>query len=74
MGFLHSFETRSDGRPGLMIGSRVRWVDPGWPGSTKKKNNTMCINYHELDTKCKANVIDNPSVHFRLEYTVRIFT
>jgi len=37
MGFLHSFETRSDGRPGLIIGSRVRWVDPDWPGSTKKK-------------------------------------
>jgi len=25
----HSFETRPGSRPGLMIGSRVRWVDPG---------------------------------------------
>jgi hypothetical protein len=25
----HSFETRPGGRPGLMIGSRVRWVNPG---------------------------------------------
>ena len=29
----HSFETRPD----QVIGSWVRWVDPGWPGSTKKK-------------------------------------
>jgi hypothetical protein len=31
----HSFETQLDGRPGLMIRSRVRWVDPGQP---KKKS------------------------------------
>jgi hypothetical protein len=31
----HSFETRPGGRPGLMTGLRVRWVDPGQP---KKKN------------------------------------
>jgi len=28
----HSFETR----PGQVIGSRIRWVDSGWPGSTQK--------------------------------------
>ena len=32
---MHRFETQLDGRPGLMIGSRVRWVDPG----QSKKNN-----------------------------------
>jgi len=31
----HSFETQPGGRPGLMIESRVRWIDPGQP----KKNN-----------------------------------
>uniref|UniRef100_A0A2K1Z9V5 Uncharacterized protein n=1 Tax=Populus trichocarpa TaxID=3694 RepID=A0A2K1Z9V5_POPTR len=31
----HSFKTQPGDRPGLMIASRVRWVDPGQP----KKNN-----------------------------------
>jgi len=33
----HSFETRPGHRPGQVIESWVRWVDPGWPGSTNKK-------------------------------------
>jgi hypothetical protein len=37
MGFQHSFKTRPGDRPGTMTGSRVKWVDPGSPGSTKKK-------------------------------------
>jgi hypothetical protein len=37
----HSFETRPGGRPGLMIGSRVRWVDPGQP---KKKRISLNCN------------------------------
>jgi len=32
----HSFETRPGHRLGLVIGSRVRWVDPGQPVSTQK--------------------------------------
>ena len=32
----HSFETR----PGQVIRSRVRWVDPGQPKKTKKKHIT----------------------------------
>ena len=37
MGFQHSFKTRPGDRPGTMTGSRVKWVDPGSPGLTKKK-------------------------------------
>jgi len=39
----HSFETQPGSRPGLMIGSRVRWVDPGQLGSTKKKYHTLKV-------------------------------
>jgi len=35
---LHSFETRPGHRPGQVIGSRVRWVDPGQP----KKKQLLC--------------------------------
>jgi hypothetical protein len=37
--FRHSFKTRPGHRPGQVIGSRVRWVDPGQTGSTQKKKN-----------------------------------
>ena len=33
----YSFETQPGSWPGLIIRSRVRWVDPGQPGLNKKK-------------------------------------
>jgi len=33
--FNHSFKTWPSSQPGIVIGSRVRWVDPDQPGWTK---------------------------------------
>jgi len=40
-GLPHSFETQPGGQPGLMIGSRVRWVNPGQ--QKKNKSNMQSI-------------------------------
>jgi len=74
----HSFETRPSHRPGQVIGSRVRWVNPGWPGSTQKKNIQRLINnlinnrIHKFDqqfnkgagsTKIKSPLYWKPVIH-----------
>jgi hypothetical protein len=35
--FNHGFKTWPSSQPGIVIGSRVRWVDPDQSGWTKKK-------------------------------------
>jgi hypothetical protein len=39
-----------------MIGLRVRWVDPDWPGSTKKKSNKNFNKYNSplLSLSCQS--------------------
>jgi hypothetical protein len=46
----HSFETRPGHRPGQVIGSRVRWVDPGQP---KKK--TLIKKAHKKNPRGKGS-------------------
>jgi len=61
-GSVHSFETRPGHRPGQVIGSRVRWADPGWPGSAQKKtvqrliNNLINNRIHKFDQQFNKGV------------------
>ena len=55
-GMKHSFEIRPGDRPGQEIGSRVRWVNPSWPGSTKKKkHNTTPYKLNALPVQLRQN-------------------
>ena len=60
----HSFETRPGGRPVLMIGSRVRWVDPGGPGSTQKKSNKNFNKYNSPLLSLSRQSSFQLSIHF----------
>jgi hypothetical protein len=55
--FNHGFKTWPSSQPGIVIGSRVRWVDPDQSGWTKKKsfkvNPRPLIFYPRLHTKFK---------------------
>jgi len=42
----HSFETRPGHRPGQVIGSRVRWVDPGQPKKKKTYKKKHITSYN----------------------------
>jgi len=74
----HSFETQPGDRPGLMIASRVRWVDPGQP----KKNNyntlsdrkiyyliTLCFKVIFLSTTIKPPL---QILHYLLKSSTKI--
>jgi hypothetical protein len=59
----HSFETQPGGRPGLMIGSRVRWVDPG---QQKKNQIKTSINTIPLSYPSLVNWLSNFQTAFQL--------
>ena len=59
----HSFEIRPGDRSGLIIGSRVRWVDPNQPGSTQKKLQCSCLVAVMSYTKRPKAKIHRPLLH-----------
>jgi hypothetical protein len=50
----YSFETRPDDRPDLIIGSQVRWINPGQPKKNQIKTsiNTIPLSYLSLSSIC----------------------